>query len=372
MRFVFLSAMAGAPWGGSEELWSRAALRLCQGGHKVAASVTWWPELSPKVGALAAQGVELYVRNRPLSLLQRLRGPFRSSDPLSEDIAWLRSQRPHLTVISQGGNQDGWPWMKICRDLGLKFVPIIQCNYVAWWPDDEGFSALAASYQAARKVFFVSRKNLEMLECQIGARLQNSGVIWNPCNVASDAAPTWPARNHVRRLACVARLEPAAKGQDLLLQVLACPQWRDRPVEIHFYGGGPSDKALQGLARYLQLTNVHFHGHVEDVRLIWEDNHLLVLPSRYEGLPLALMESMWCQRPAVVTDVGGNAEMCLNEETGFVAAAPTVKFLAEALERAWLRRADWQDMGLAARARAEQLVPKDPVGAFCQQLLDCV
>ena len=37
-------------------------------------------------------------------------------------------------------------------------------------------------------------------------------------------------------------------------------------------------------------------------------NHLLVLPSRAEGTPIALVEAMICARPAVVTDVGGNVE----------------------------------------------------------------
>jgi hypothetical protein len=49
MRFVFVSAMSGYPWGGSEELWSQAALRLRDQGHDVAASVPWWPRLSPPV-----------------------------------------------------------------------------------------------------------------------------------------------------------------------------------------------------------------------------------------------------------------------------------------------------------------------------------
>ena len=71
----------------------------------------------------------------------------------------------------------------------------------------------------------------------------------------------------------------------------------------------------------LQLKNVHFRGHVNDIRAIWEQNHLLVLPSRYEGLPLALVEAMWCGRPAVVTDVGGNAELCVGKRNGICRAS---------------------------------------------------
>jgi glycosyltransferase involved in cell wall biosynthesis len=99
---------------------------------------------------------------------------------------------------------------------------------------------------------------------------------------------------------------------------------------------------------------------------------MLVLPSRYEGLPLVLVESMWCGRPAVVTDVAGNTELCLDNETGFVSPAPTVSLLAETLERAWNRRADWQRMGQAARARAEGQIPRDPIAVFSERLKGCV
>jgi glycosyltransferase involved in cell wall biosynthesis len=110
---------------------------------------------------------------------------------------------------------------------------------------------------------------------------------------------------------------------------------------------------------------------VSDVAGIWDRNHLLLLPSRFEGLPLALVEAMWCGRPAVVTDAGGNAELCVDGETGFVAAAPMVGLYEQALARAWERRDTWKDMGKAARERVARVLPEDPIGDFCQQLLAC-
>jgi hypothetical protein len=83
------------------------------------------------------------------------------------------------------------------------------------------------------------------------------------------------------------------------------------------------------------------------------------------------MEAMFCGRPAVVTDMGRMAELCVDDETGFVAPAATVSSFGHALERAWERRKDWPNIGRAARARAESLVPKDPIGVFCSRLKAC-
>jgi glycosyltransferase involved in cell wall biosynthesis len=123
------------------------------------------------------------------------------------------------------------------------------------------------------------------------------------------------------------------------------------------------------LSKYSQLEKVHFRGHVNDVAAIWALNHLLVLPSRFEGLPLALVEAMWCGRPSIVTDVGGNAELCRDGETGFVAAAPVAGLFEQTMEEAWDHRAEWRKMGEAARWRAEQMLTKDPVGHFSRRLI---
>jgi glycosyltransferase involved in cell wall biosynthesis len=227
---------------------------------------------------------------------------------------------------------------------------------------------MAEVYRAAKKVFCVSHHNLRLLESQIGEVLTNGRVVWNPFNVSTAEPSAWPAIDGTWKLACVARLDPGAKGQDLLFHTLSRPEWLKRPVEMNLYGSGPCENSLRRLTQKLNLQNVHFRGHANDVKAIWERNHLLVLPSRYEGLPLALVEAMWCGRPAMVTDIGGNAELCVDGKTGFVAAAPAVSLVADAMERAWNNRDRWQSMGATASARVRSLLPRDPVGDFCDQL----
>lgn len=373
MKIAFISTMDGAPWGGSEVLWSEAALRLHYEGHEISASVAWRPQLPSKVARLAEKGVDVFTQprpypSRPERVWRRIRKRFGMG---CAEISWLRRTQADLAVISLGSIQDRLEWMRFCRDMQLPYAPILHCNSEIWWPTDERRTEMALAYRSARKLFCVSRHNLELLQYQIGESLPNAEVVWNPCNVPTDQPLAWPNQNGVWKLACVARLDAAAKGQDLMLKIVSQSKWRERPLEINFYGTGPGEQSLKQLANYLRLKNVHFRGHAMDVRQIWEENHLFVLPSRYEGLPLALVEAMWCGRPAVVTNIGGNAEMCVDRETGFVAAAPTLGLFEQALECAWDCRDNWENMGKLARARTERLIPKDPVGQFCKKLLEC-
>lgn len=368
MHFIFVSAMPVDRWGGSEELWSRAALSLCADSHHITASMEYGKRLSPEVAKLKQEGIEIAVcepRTRGMWVkgwrkLMRLHNP---------NHRWLQRQNPDLVVISQGGTRDGLEWMTLCHERGLPFVVIVQCNAEVWWPTDEIGKEMAATYAAAKKVFCVSHHNLKLLEHQIGEVLPNATVVWNPNKLSAEPPPMWPRDDGVLKFACVARLDPGAKGQDMLFHVLAQARWRSRPIELNLYGAGPCERSVRRLAERLRLTNVHFRGRVDCVLGIWEQNHLLVLPSRYEGLPLALVEAMWCARPAVVTDIGGNAELCVDGESGFVVPAPSVKLLDETMERAWSRRHEWQAMGKAARVRVGHLISKDPIGEFRQRLI---
>ena len=371
MRFVFVSTMSGYAWGGSEELWSQTAVQLKERGHEVTASVSYWPQISQKVTALTGQGIAVHVR-KPSQKSLRERVWNKAQKWLHQqtaDFHWLERQAPNLVIISQGGVADGLEWLTFCRTVGLPYVVISQCNSEAWWPPDKVATEMSAAYLAARKIFCVSQGNLRLLEQQVGTSLQQAEVVRNPYNVPPNQSVTWPAATDIWRLACVARLDPAAKGQDLLFHVLARPVWRQRAIEVNLFGGGPCEQGLRRLAERLQLNQVRFHGHVEDVTRIWTQNHLLVLPSRYEGLPLALVEAMWCARPTLVTAVAGNTELCSDGETGFIAPAPTEDLLAETMERAWEQRQNWQKMGAAARLRVEQSIPKYPITVFCDQLL---
>jgi glycosyltransferase involved in cell wall biosynthesis len=113
---------------------------------------------------------------------------------------------------------------------------------------------------------------------------------------------------------------------------------------------------------------VTFAGHVASVESIWVDNHVLVVPSRYEGLPLAIVEAMLCGRPIVATNVAGIPEVVEDGVSGFLADAPTLTSIASALKRLWQARADLQKMGMTAATRIREMVPADPIAVFSENI----
>ncbi len=119
------------------------------------------------------------------------------------------------------------------------------------------------------------------------------------------------------------------------------------------------------MAAFHGLDNVSFPGFVRNVQGgIWALHHALILPTRAEGLPLVVVETMLAGRVTITTDVAGSAEVCTDGETGFIAAAPTEKAIDEAMERAWAARADWPAIGAAAAASIRKQVPPSPAKAF--------
>ena len=368
---------SNATWGGSEDLWSAAAAVLAAGGHRVDAYKNHLDHDEPSVRRL----IDLGCRPTNLARLPFLPGRIywwiaALTYPLTFGyqavlfyLTVKMRRRPDLLVVSQGGNHDGWLYARAAMRLGLPYVLISQKATDLYWPLDTRREAIKACYAAARWCYFVSEHNLRLTEEQLGMRLPHASIVRNPFKVSWEPRGEWPGTDLGFRFACVGRLYPKEKGQDLLLRVLARDKWRSRPVSLTFYGSGEQAQGLKEMAGLLGLDNVQFGGFAGDVDAIWDRHHALLLATRAEGLPLVLVEAMLAGRVAIVTDVAGNREMLDDGETGFIAAAPTEDAMDEAMERAWQRRTDWPAIGREAARRVRERVPADPAAELAAQLI---
>jgi glycosyltransferase involved in cell wall biosynthesis len=171
----------------------------------------------------------------------------------------------------------------------------------------------------------------------------------------------------------LARLDCEVKGQALVLQALSEPRWQERDWTLSIFGTGPDEAYLQDLINYFKLEDkVQMCGFAQDVRSVWGSQQILILASSGEGKPLALAEAMVCGRPAVVTDVGGNAELVSDGVTGFIAQSATLASVRDALERSWAERTSWAEMGLRAHDWVVRALDPPPGKLVARSILDAM
>src|SRR5262249_345934 len=104
------------------------------------------------------------------------------------------------------------------------------------------------------------------------------------------------------------------------------------------------------------------------IEKIWRENHVLVMPSRFEGMPMTIVEAMVCGRPVVATNVGLSPEIIKDGVTGFLAEAAVTECYGRALERMWAQRHRLEEIGNLAAADIRDFIPDDPVVTFADKL----
>lgn len=169
-----------------------------------------------------------------------------------------------------------------------------------------------------------------------------------------------PAKNTVLKsrkdqvvLTIVANLIPY-KGHQVLLDALGQVKAKTGiPWILQVVGRDDGiGSNLQAQAEGLDISGqVHFLGMRSDVMEVWQQTDIGLLTSFQEGFSNAILEAMNASVPMIVTDVGGNAEAVLDQETGLVVPANDASKLAEAI-LALLENKEKRDaMGKKARVR---------------------
>lgn len=354
--------------GASEDLVVAAAERLAYNGQTPA---FWFnfrpPESDTRIQRLRVVGCRIYFHDEhhPLLRVRRRFSHFANRKALESSLRLtLRTEAPVRVILNQGGNSDASVEAPVLQQAGIPYAMICHAATESSWPGPEFLPTMRSIFTGSSHCLFVSEAIRQLTEAQLGMKFDRVAVVYNPCKFAAIQRSQWPDKPSVFSLAAVSRMENKQKGHDLVLRALALPQWRDRPLSVTFYGEGPHRESLESYGAALGLKSVHYAGHVEDIHGIWQQHHGFIQASRYEGYGLSLLEAMFCERMAVTTRIPAATEFVTEGETGFLARAASVEELDDALERAWLQRDQWREMGLAAARRVESGYPKDPVGDF--------
>jgi sugar transferase (PEP-CTERM/EpsH1 system associated) len=296
-------------------------------------------------GGLAPRFEDLGVSVRALAaedrwqFLRRLVGAFRTLRP---HVVHTHNPAPHL-FGALAAKLTGVPAV-VHTKHGRNFPDVARlvfANRVASFLSD---AVVAVSEDAARVARDVERVHASRV------RVFPNGV---------DLA-RWPVRDPPRpagppRAVCVARLDPV-KDHASLFRAARLVRDAEPAFRLDVVGDGAERPRLEALVRELGLEGtVAFRGHRDDVEDALAGADVFVLASTTEGISLTLLEAMAAALPIVATDVGGNREVVVPGETGWLVPPRSPPALAEALLSAIRDRERERAFGAAGRRRVETL-----------------
>lgn len=120
-------------------------------------------------------------------------------------------------------------------------------------------------------------------------------------------------------------------------------------------GEGSRLDDLKALARQMGIwEKVSFLGKRSDLHNIYPILDVFVLSSFTEGISVSLLEAMSHGIPAVVTNVGGNPEIAIDGETGFLVPSNDDKAMAEKIQALLKDRSLAEKLGSNGRNRARE------------------
>jgi glycosyltransferase involved in cell wall biosynthesis len=214
-----------------------------------------------------------------------------------------------------------------------------------------GLSVLSPPWVARLTTWVLSKSNQALIATseevksafiERGAKPQIFNVIHNGVNIDTfsprKAQPSLRSQLNIKDgqplVGMIANFDPRKGHHDF---IASCPIVQERMPDTQFVIVGDHldkeyYKQMRQRAEQCGLNRVmHFLGPRKDIPNILMSLDVVVQPSLTEAGPRVPIEAMAMERPIVVTDVGGNSEEVVNEQTGLVVPVGDVRALSDAI-----------------------------------------
>lgn len=161
------------------------------------------------------------------------------------------------------------------------------------------------------------------------------------------------------------------KGIDVLIRALGLASCDSEGWGLTLVGDGPERMRLEAQAEQAGLAErIDFVGFRKDPHAFLVRAGVFVLPSRFEGMPNALMEAMAAGLAVIVTDASpGPLEVVVHGETGLVVPSEDPVALALALDQLASNPQLRDRLGSAAREKVKEM-DWSVVGPIWESLLE--
>jgi len=131
-------------------------------------------------------------------------------------------------------------------------------------------------------------------------------------------------KNEKINIGCVARIKPLKKGQDILIQAINLLVKVYPNIKCFFAGTYESKDQnemnnLVTMVENLNLeNNVEFLGNINDIPMFLNNMDIFVLPSRFEGFGISIIEAMAAKVRVIASNIDGPKEIIVNNNFGYL------------------------------------------------------
>lgn len=269
----------------------------------------------------------------------------------------LRRQRPDCFFVQDYATGRFDVLCALAKFLG---IPLIAYHAGS---APERYVGKAAKHWSLRHAELItsSRQESQMLETRYGVAAENLHLVLTPIDVhrfcpqprdgACQQAGLSPSRRYIL---FVGRLHDQVKRVSAIIRSFSQLQHQHRDVDLLLAGDGPDFQALQDLCGSLAPGRVRMLGWIktaEDRAMFYNAAEFLVLPSRSEGFPTVVGESLACGTPVLASEVGGVGELVIENRSGWLLKPGD----DEQLTRKMAMLLSSGDMIASARAEARQI-----------------
>ena len=352
---LILTLNNSSPRGGSEKLWRRLADELVTRGYRVTASVYKHQEGHNENNLDKAVSIRSrHAKRHGSSLVAKLFnfavGTLLEHRQISRDLSVCK---PDFVFLSFGGfaELDNPKILRVLLSHRVPYAAVFHSNTENYVFQKGAIELARQFWLKSSNNFVVSHRLKEIFQRQIGARNLDAKLVMNPVDkVLQTTTEIYTNRDETVKVAFVGTLDVRVKGIALLLQVLSAANFGDSKWELSLFGEGKDRDIIEELIVQFGLdSHVALMGWTDNIDEIWDNHHLLVVPSFNEGMPIVIHEAMLRQRVVIATDVGGNAEIILHKNTGFLAPSASFASLKRTMELAFDLRHDWVNIARKAR-----------------------
>lgn len=209
---------------------------------------------------------------------------------------------------------------------GMKWISWEHFNYFYRFPVNHNLRKLArrmvCRYSDQIIVLSEEDKGYYLKHCKISGRIDR---IYNP--TPFEDIPE--IEKTEKMILAAGRLTPV-KGFDLLLQSWSLLEKKYPDWKLVIAGEGEDRNALMMQKAEYELKNLELIGHVRNIESLYRKAAFFVLPSRYEGFVMVLLEAMAFSNPVVsYACKAGAREIVIQGENGFLVKPGQVREFAD-------------------------------------------